>query len=299
MSRPRRFVPSPAMAVAMLALVAALGGQTAYGAAANFLLNVTNTSTAQTTLNGSAIAGKALQITNTNTTTGATALGLNVAAGHAPFTVTSNTKVAKLNADLLDGKDSTAFLPVAGQAADSNLLDGLDSTAFLPAAGKAADADKLDGLDSTAFLPVGGTAANSNLLDGLDSSQFARGNVTMAAAAWSVGAGTSLTEPNLSGLDITATCPANPLTQDLAITFKNTSGTVQNTFVESASSFIDYAALNNNNSIGPIVSPHIGQTYTVQMYGQPSLVSTSVVMHVALVGRSTDCHLQYEITRFQ
>jgi hypothetical protein len=288
------------MAVALFGVFLAVGGgQAAYAAAANFLLNVSNTSTAQTTLNGSAVAGKALQITNTNTATAATALGLTVAAGHPPFAVSSQVKVAKLNADFLDGKDSTAFLPVSGKAADSNLLDGLDSTAFLPAAGKAADADKLDGLDSTAFLPAGGKAADADKLDGLDSSVFARGHVTMDATAWSVGAGSSQTEPNLSGLDITATCPANPLTQDLAITFKNTSGTGQNTFVESASSFIDYAGLNNNDTIGPIVSPHIGQTYTVQMYGQPNAVPTSVVMHVALVGRSTDCHLQYEIIRFQ
>ena len=94
MSRPHRFLPSPAMAVATLALVAAAGGQPAYAAATNFLLNAGNTSTAQTTLNGSAVAGKALQITNSNTATGATALGLNVAAGHAPFTVNSTAKVA-------------------------------------------------------------------------------------------------------------------------------------------------------------------------------------------------------------
>jgi hypothetical protein len=287
------------MAVALFGVFLAVGGGPAYAAAANFLLNVSNTSTAQTTLNGSAVAGKALQITNTNTGAAATALGLTVAAGHAPFTVSSQVKVAKLNADFLDGKDSTAFLPVAGKAADSNLLDGQDSTAFLPAAGKAADADKLDGLDSSAFLPVGGKAADADKLDGQDSSQFARGNVDMAAAAWSVGAGSSQTLPNLSGLDITAACPASPTTQDPTITFKNTSGALWNTFIESASSFIDYAALNNNDSIGPITSPHIGQTYTVQMYGQPSLISTNVVMHVALVGRATDCHLQYEITRFR
>ena len=35
-----------------------------------------------------------------------------------------------LDASLLDGMDSTAFLEVSGKAADANLLDGLNSTAF-------------------------------------------------------------------------------------------------------------------------------------------------------------------------
>jgi hypothetical protein len=35
-----------------------------------------------------------------------------------------------LDASLLDGQDSTAFLGVGGKAADANLLDGLNSTAF-------------------------------------------------------------------------------------------------------------------------------------------------------------------------
>jgi hypothetical protein len=110
MPRIRRCVPSPAMAVALAALVVAIGGQAAYAAATNFLLNTTNTSNAQTTLNGSAVAGKALQLTNTNTAAGATALGLTVAAGRAPFTTNSSTKVTNLNADLLDGINSTGFV---------------------------------------------------------------------------------------------------------------------------------------------------------------------------------------------
>lgn len=65
-----------------------------------------------------------------------------------------NNIIAKaLDADRLDGLDSSAFLPASGTAADSGLLDGLDSSAFLPSGGKAADADQLDGLDSTELLP--------------------------------------------------------------------------------------------------------------------------------------------------
>jgi hypothetical protein len=47
-------------------------------------------------------------VTNNNTSNAAsTALGLNVAVGHTPFTVNSAVKVANLNADRLDGFDST------------------------------------------------------------------------------------------------------------------------------------------------------------------------------------------------
>jgi hypothetical protein len=48
------------------------------------------------------------------------------------------TKVANLNADKLDGIDSTGFLAVGGKAADSNLLDGLDSSQLIQGSGQAA-----------------------------------------------------------------------------------------------------------------------------------------------------------------
>ena len=59
-----------------------------------------------------------------------------------------------VDADTLDGKDSTEFLGANGKAADSDLLDGKDSTEFLAKNQKAADSDKLDGLDSSAFVKV-------------------------------------------------------------------------------------------------------------------------------------------------
>ena len=98
--------------------------------------------------------GKALQLTNNDTSNAAsTALGLNVASGHAPFTVNTGIKVPSLNADKLDGIDSTGFLPKTGTAANSAKLGGQLPGYYLPKTGKAADADKLDSLDSSAFLP--------------------------------------------------------------------------------------------------------------------------------------------------
>jgi hypothetical protein len=46
--------------------------------------------------------------------------------------VNSRTKVTNLNADLVDGLGSSAFLPSSGKAADADQLDGKDSTAFMP-----------------------------------------------------------------------------------------------------------------------------------------------------------------------
>jgi hypothetical protein len=60
-----------------------------------------------------------------------------------------------VDADTLDGKDSTEFLGSGDKAADSDLLDGKDSSVFLAKNGKAADSDLFDGLDSSAFVKVG------------------------------------------------------------------------------------------------------------------------------------------------
>jgi hypothetical protein len=98
--------------VGYIALFVALGGTAIAADGGNFLLGRSNSASSMTSLTRTgANAGKGLQVTNTSTGAGATALGLNVASGHTPFTVNSATKVANLNADKLDGVDSTGFLP--------------------------------------------------------------------------------------------------------------------------------------------------------------------------------------------
>jgi hypothetical protein len=101
--------------VATLALFLVLSGGAAIAATGgNFILGKANTASSQTSLSAP-ITGKSLQVTNTSTGAGATALGLNTASGHPPFAVNSGTKVAKLNADMLDGSDSTAFATKASE----------------------------------------------------------------------------------------------------------------------------------------------------------------------------------------
>jgi hypothetical protein len=104
--------PSPAMIVALLGLFVGLGG---VGIAANgqnlILGKQDNTATLKTGLIAS-IDDRALQVTNTNSGVSAAALGLSVASGHPPLIVSSGAgKAPNLNADLLDSRDSTYFLP--------------------------------------------------------------------------------------------------------------------------------------------------------------------------------------------
>jgi hypothetical protein len=94
--------------VATLSLFFVLGGISYAATGDKFILGQSNTASSKSTLSAP-IADKALTVTNSSTKPGAMALGLNVASGHPPFKVNSPTKVANLNADKLDGQDSTAF----------------------------------------------------------------------------------------------------------------------------------------------------------------------------------------------
>lgn len=130
-----------ATVLAALALIVALGSTNAYATVKTFMLGTGNTADRPTTVTAATAptwpttgSQRLLQLTNNNTTAGATALGLNVAAGHAPFTVSSGTKVANLNADKLDGVDSIGFYQTGSTVADSTLFDGQDYQRVIDAA---------------------------------------------------------------------------------------------------------------------------------------------------------------------
>lgn len=113
--RKRFHRPSPALVISLVALFVALGGTTYAATGGYFILGKANTATSPTGLTAKN-AGRALSITQQSTSTGATALGLSVPAGKPPMTVNSGTKVVNLNADKLDGIDSTAFATKAQEA---------------------------------------------------------------------------------------------------------------------------------------------------------------------------------------
>ena len=71
----------------------------------------------------------------------ATALTLEVDPKKPPMRINSFTRVDRLNADLLDGRESNQFITITDKASDSDELDGKDSTAFANGTdGKAEDA---------------------------------------------------------------------------------------------------------------------------------------------------------------
>jgi hypothetical protein len=68
--------------------------------------------------------------TTTVTTSVGTPLSLNAQSGYAPLKVNSGTKVTNLNADKIDGLDSTSFLRSTGKAVDADKVDGYHASSF-------------------------------------------------------------------------------------------------------------------------------------------------------------------------
>jgi hypothetical protein len=95
--------------VSLIALSVALGGTTYAATGGNFILGQGNSASSTTGLSAGT-TGPALRVTNTST---GTAGSFNAAAGHPALAVNTTAKVSKLNADLLDGKDSTSFASTA------------------------------------------------------------------------------------------------------------------------------------------------------------------------------------------
>src|SRR5437588_7152944 len=112
--------PGHATVVAYGALFVALGG-TALATTQTFILGATNRVNAASEVTNvkadnsqNPIASPLLTLTNLGAGTGASALGLTVASGHPPFTTNSATKVTNLNADKVDGLDSSSFVSTTG-----------------------------------------------------------------------------------------------------------------------------------------------------------------------------------------
>ncbi len=97
---------APSTVISLVSLFVALGSAGYAATGGNLLLGFSNDATSSTRLAAS-VNGPALIVANPNAGAAAAAFAINVAGGHAPFTVNSATKIANLNADYLDGLDST------------------------------------------------------------------------------------------------------------------------------------------------------------------------------------------------
>ena len=121
------FVLVVIVSAATVVSTAALAGT---GVGGVFNLGSTNTTNASTVLQGST-TGQQLRVVNSATTgTGITGIGIHTAANEPPLAVNSTTRVNNLNADLLDGRTSAAFVAGGGHIVSARLAPSISDTVF-------------------------------------------------------------------------------------------------------------------------------------------------------------------------
>jgi hypothetical protein len=130
--------PSPAMFVAVTALVVAMSGTAVAATGGEFILGKANNATSVTSLSN----------------TKGTALALSAPDGKPPLTVSNSTQVADLNASLLDGNPAGAFLGVNGTAANSRDLGGQPYTDYVTGAGQVSGDTGLIDYGTTYTVPL-------------------------------------------------------------------------------------------------------------------------------------------------
>jgi hypothetical protein len=207
--------PSPAMLVAVTALMVAMSGTAVAATGGMFILGKANKATAVTSLSNSK----------------GTALALSAPASEPPLTVSNSVRIPNLNASLLDGQTATAFLPVHGTAANSG---------------------ELGGQPASAYLPVNGTAANSNEFGGLSPSSYMMGNGQVSHATYNMGFGgyeqVSLPNALSSDYNLQITC-SNPGVGVAAatVTLQATTSNLEVWYWYQPNEGTDYTVLDNSD----------------------------------------------------
>lgn len=298
--------------VAILALLLGVA-TTALGATGgNFILGKGNAATTPTSL-VSTLADAAKSALIVNNKSGGAALDIRVQAGKPPLKVNSSGKVANLNADKLDGKDSTEFYAAGSKVADSSHADQADNST------NAGNADTVDGKHAAEFAStahnhddryytkpesdgryLGKTAkaADSDRLDGLDSTQFVQGRGQALHGARAVpqnsGGYFTVLATQTPDLLVGYTCPAD-LAANGVLVFINHSSETLNVFSDNGSiNPNDYRQLAPNGGRFDQAAAASGEHVTFQVQG------TSVAtIEVFTAHRANDCHTQAQalITR--
>jgi hypothetical protein len=150
---------------------------------------VIGSGTAVATGNGSLVLGKGNVAAATTGLANSKGTPLSLAAkeGTPPLRVNNTVKVKNLDSDLLDGKDSTAFLGSSGTAADSAKLGGVPASGYLSASGTAANSTKLGGQPASSYLSASDTAANSNNLGGVTANAYGETYYAQTSVASDIG----------------------------------------------------------------------------------------------------------------
>jgi hypothetical protein len=110
--------PSSATVIATVALFVALGGAGMAATGGNFILGQSNSADSTSALASGVATGPTLELSNSG---GKPAARFNTPSGVQPFVVNNPSKVQNLNADLLDGIDSTSFTRGGGQLYSAHL----------------------------------------------------------------------------------------------------------------------------------------------------------------------------------
>lgn len=163
-------------AVSAVLVVSAATALAGTGVGKIFNLGKANSVNKTSYLSGST-SGRMLWVTNNGS---GPALGLSVKPGHPPFTVNSTVKVSGLNADSLDGIDSSCF--INGTASSTQKVNNSGPGAALSlqvqpgqppfevnSAEKVANlnADSLDGIDSADLMQGAGSVVHARMTQSL------------------------------------------------------------------------------------------------------------------------------------
>jgi hypothetical protein len=130
--------PSPSLIISLIALFVALGGTTYAATGDALILGHSNSASKSTSLRSSAAKHAALRVADT---AGKPAASFRANAGVPPISVSNDRKIARLNADKLDGRDSSQFvrgggLTVAGRTTLVLGGGGLQHIATVPGFGE-------------------------------------------------------------------------------------------------------------------------------------------------------------------
>jgi hypothetical protein len=221
--------------VGLSVILAAMFGvaSTAFGAnGGNFILGQNNTASLLTRLTGQVPGGAALQVVNTRTESGSRGLQVTVAEDKPPIVVNATAgKATNLNADELDGKDSTQFADSSHTHSGADIASGtVEADRIEDGQGSNLNADQLDGFDSTQ-LPHGFYPVEEIFTQASPANGFAAGEAFCDAGDQVVGGGYGDLHPTSAIATDSPTSGASGTQSGWVITWKTADPSTTDTII--------------------------------------------------------------------